>query len=181
MKRYRRAILAIAAALVAASCAPLLVTALREQTVELSRYRTYGWAAVDGAVPGDPRLDNNPFFHQRVRAAIDRELQAHGFEPATSVPDLRVQYHASATQRIDIRGNDTATAVCHDCAAQVSDEGTLVIDLTDPDSGAIVWRGTGQTDVAAAVNDQARLERTVDRLVRRILDQLPRQEHDSVD
>jgi hypothetical protein len=181
MTRYRQAILALAAALVAASCAPLLVTAIREQTVELSRYRTYGWAAADGAVPGDPRLDNNPFFHQRVRAAIDRELQARGFVPALSVPDLRVQYHASATQRIDIRGNDTATTVCHGCAAQVYDEGTLVINLTDPDSGAIVWRGSGQTDIAAAVNDQARMERIVDRLVRRILDQLPRQEHDSVD
>jgi len=181
MKRDRRPIVALAAALLTASCAPLMVTAIQQQTFELSQYRTYAWAAADGAVPGDPRLDNNPFFHQHVHAAIDRELQAHGFEPAPSMPDLRVHYYASATQRIHIRGNDTATTICQGCAAQVYDEGTLVIDLTDPDTGAVVWRGSGQTDLAAAVNDQARMERTLDRLVRRILDQLPRQKHDSAE
>jgi hypothetical protein len=56
---------------------------------------------------------------------------------------------------------------------QVYDEGTVLIDLVDARTGALVWRGSAQTDIAGAVADQTRLERVVERVVTRIMKTLP--------
>ena len=170
----RFALLALAAATTAAAaCAPLTVTTFTERGVQLSRYRTYGWGTVDGGVPGDPRLDNNPFFHDYLRGAIDRHLRTRGYEQTVMVPDLRVHYHASATQQIFISGTEPATFTCRDCAVQVFDEGTVLIDLVDAGTGALVWRGSAQTDIAGSVGNQTRMEQTLERVVARILARLP--------
>ena len=83
MTRFRRLIPIVGAAMVAAvtvACAPVTVTSFTERGVQVSRYRTYDWGTVDNAVPGDPRLDNNPFFHDYLRGAIDRQLRSRGYE-----------------------------------------------------------------------------------------------------
>ncbi len=158
----------------APACASVTVTLFTESSVDLARYRTYGWGEVEGGVPGDPRLDNNPFFHDSLRGAIDRQLRTRGYEQIATVPDLLVHYHASATQRISISDTEPGTVRCRDCAVQVYDEGTVLIDLVDALSGALVWRGTTQTDLAGSVGNQTRMESTLERVVERILVQLPR-------
>jgi hypothetical protein len=176
MTRFRRFIPFIGAAVVAAvtvACAPLTVTSFTERGVQVSRYRTYDWGMVDTSVPGDPRLDNNSFFHDYLRGAIDRHLRARGYEQTALTPDLRVHYHASATQRIYISGSEPTRERCTECSVQVYDEGTVLIDLVDARTGALVWRGGAQTDIAGAVADQTRLERTIERAVARILNTLP--------
>jgi len=176
MTRFRRLIPIVGAAVVAAltgACAPVTVTSFTERGVQTSRYRTYDWSAVDTAVPGDPRLENNAIFHDYLRGAIDRQLRSRGYEQTALTPDLRVHYHASATQRIYISGSEPAQERCSDCAVQVYDEGTVLIDLVDARTGALVWRGSAQTDIAGAVADQTRLERTIERVVTRILNTLP--------
>ena len=176
MTRFHRLVPIVGAALVATvtvACAPVTVTSYAERGVQVARYRTYDWGTVDAAVPGDPRLDNNPVFHDYLRGAIDRQLRARGYEQTALTPDLRVHYHASAAQRIYISGSEPARERCSDCAVQVYDEGTVLIDLVDARTGALVWRGSAQTDIAGAVADQTRLERTIERLVTRILNTLP--------
>lgn len=176
MTRFRRLIPIAGAAVVAAvtvACAPVTVTSFTERGVQVSRYQTYDWGTVDTAVPGDPRLDNNSFFHDYLRGAIDRQLRSHGYEQTALTPDLRVHYHASAAQRIYISGTEPTRERCTDCAVQVYDEGTVLIDLVDARTGALVWRGSAQTDIAGAVADQTRLERVLERVVTRILNTLP--------
>ena len=176
MTRFPRLIPIVGAAVVAAvtaACAPVTVTSFSERGAQVSRYRTYDWGAVDTAVPGDPRLDNNSVFHDYLHGAIDRHLRERGYEQTALTPDLRVHYHASATQRIYISGSEPARARCSDCAVQVYDEGTVLIDLVDARTGALVWRGHAQTDIAGVVADQTRLERTIERVVTRILNTLP--------
>ena len=177
MTRFRGLIPIIGAAVVAAvtvACAPVMVTSFTDPDVQVTRYRTYGWETVEGGVPGDPRLDNNPIFHDYVHGAIDRHLRSRGYELTALVPDLRVHYHASATQRIYINGTEPTKETCRDCAVQVYDEGTVLIDLVDSRTGALVWRGSAQTDIAGSVDDQTQMEKTLERVVERILRELPR-------
>jgi hypothetical protein len=166
--------LIVVAAAALAACAPVTVTSFTEQGVDLTRYRSYGWDAVDPAVPGDPRLDSNPFFHDYVSGAIDRHLATRGYQPSVVQPDLRVHYHASTTQRVYISGTEPADVTCRDCTAQVYDQGSLLIDLVDARTGALVWRGAAQSDLAAAVGEQTRMELAIERVVERILAKLPR-------
>ena len=157
-----------------AACAPIAVTTYTERGVELTRYRTFGWAQVDTGVPGDPRLDNNPFFHEYLRDAIDRHLISRGYEPTVVRPDLNVHYHASTRQKIYINGQEPTTERCRDCAVQVYDEGTILIDLTDARTGMLVWRGMAASGLADVVNDQRRMEETIERVVGRVVTRLPR-------
>lgn len=165
---------AVAIAAVAAACAPITVTSFTERGVDVARYRTFGWDRTDTSVPGDPRLENNEMFHRYLRDAIDRGLVSRGYEPTIVQPDVLVHYHASSRQKIYTSGEQRTAERCLDCSVQVYDEGTLLIDLTDARTGALVWRGTAESGLAGVVNNQSRMEETIERVVARILVNLPR-------
>ena len=174
MNPRRVALIVCAAAAVLAGCAPIAVTTFTEDEGQLAAYRTYAWEVVDTSVPGDPRLDNNPFFHEYVRGAIDRHLVIRGFAPTVVRPDVYVHYHASTRQKLDITGERPRAEEHAERTVQVYDEGTVIIDLTDARTGALVWRGAADAALAGVVNDQARMESTIERVVGRLLARLPR-------
>lgn len=168
------AVAAAAAVIGLAACAPITVTSFTEHDVNLSTYRTFAWERVGTGVPGDPRLDNNQLFHDYLRGAIERQLIARGYEPTTQQPDLRIHYHASSRQKIYISGMEPETERCRDCAVEVYDEGTLLVDLMDARTGALVWRGAAESALAGVVDSQTRMEELIERVVERIVATLPR-------
>ena len=165
---------ALAVAAIAAACAPMTVTSFTERGVDVRASRTFAWDRVDTSVPGDPRLDNNTMFHEYVRQAIDRQLVSRGYEPTTVTPDVLVHYHASSRQKIFTTGEQRTAERCQDCSVEVYDEGTLLVDLTDARTGALIWRGVAESGLAGVVNNQTRMEGTIERVVERIFARLPR-------
>jgi hypothetical protein len=164
---------AIAAATVAAACAPMTITTYTQRGVDVAAYRTFAWEQTATGVPGDPRLDNNTFFHDYLRDAVERELLTRGYEHTSLQPEMYVHYHASAQQKVLMADRQVRSEQCRDCTAEVYDEGTLLIDLTNARTGALVWRGVAQSGLTAAVNNQLRMEETIDRAVTRIFTTLP--------
>ena len=164
-------------ALVLTGCAAMNVNSYVERGTDLMRYRTFDWGPADTWSTGDPRLDNNPFFQERVRAEVEQQLATRGFEKTTSErPDLRVHYHASITQRIEAKGIDEEYGYCdnHDCRPYVYEAGTLLIDLVDTRTNRVVWRGWAEGSMDGVIDNQQWLERKIDDTVTRILKQLPR-------
>jgi hypothetical protein len=164
-------------ALALTGCAPLRVNSHLERGTDFSRYRTYNWGSPDSWTTGDPRLDNNPFFQELVRAYVDRQLFSRGFEKTMSeAPDLRLHYHASFTERIDGYGIEAQYGSCdkHDCEPYVYEAGTLLLDFVDTRTNRVVWRGWAEGSVDGVIDNQQRLEQRVDEAVRRILARLPR-------
>jgi hypothetical protein len=133
--------------------------------------RTYDWGAPSLST-GDPRLDNNPFFHDRVRTAVDRELARRGFEKAAD-PALRIEYHASTSEDL-VFGASLPEFDFAGGRAEVHEKGRLVIDLTDAATGQLVWRGWAETGIDGVVNDQRWMEHRIDETVARILRELDR-------
>jgi hypothetical protein len=163
------------AALVLAGCATMQIGSYVDRAAEFNRYRTYAWGPTDFFRTGDPRLDNNTFFQERVQAAVDRELSARGFEKVSSgAPDLLIHYHASVTQRVDISGADRQHGYCDECRPFVFDAGTLTLDLVDTRTNKLVWRGWAEGSLDGVINDQMWMEQRVDEAVARILEKLPR-------
>ena len=166
---------AAAAAAIAVACAPITVTTYTGRDADVAAYRTFAWDRSDGGVPGDPRLDNNDLFHDYVRHAIERQLVSRGYEPTALQPDLYVRYQSSARQQTRVSDSRTAAGrPCDGCSVEVYDIGTLLIDLRDARSGALVWRGVAESTLPDQVNRQDHLEQTVERVVERILAELPR-------
>lgn len=164
-------------ALALTGCASMNVSSYVERGIDLRQYHTYNWGQADAQSTGDPRLDNNRFFEERVRAAVEKELASRGFEKTTSgAPDLLVHYHASIRQKIDVRDLDREYAYCDDddCRPYVYDAGTLFVDVVDPRTNTLVWRGWAEGSVDGVIDNQEWMEARIDDAVTRILQRLPR-------
>jgi hypothetical protein len=122
--------------------------------------------------------------------AIERELGARGFtkiatrgrdaQPGEPLPDLYVHYYALATVQDSSQymGQFIAPVPAwglppfspSTTALEVYPTGTLIIDITSPSSGAIVWRGSAQRriDLTKPYNERRQiLERAVADLLKR--------------
>jgi hypothetical protein len=174
--RTGRIVSVTVAVLALAGCASLNVSSYVERGVDVRQYRTFGWGPTEGLSTGDPRLDNNRFFDERVRTTVEAGLAGRGFEKADDAPDLLVHYHASVTQRIDAREIDREYGTCENdsCRPYVYEAGTLVVDLLDPRTKKLVWRGWAEGAIDGVIDDQAWMEQKVGEVVARILEQLPR-------
>ena len=164
-------------AMVLTGCASMNVRSYVERGIDSRRYHTYNWGPPDTFSTGDPRLDNNRFFDERVRTQVERGLASRGFEKTTSeTPDLLVHYHANVMQEIDRRNLDREYAYCDDadCGPHVYDAGTLLVDLVDPRSNTLVWRGWAEGSVEGMIDNQEWMEEKIDDAVVRILAGLPR-------
>ena len=162
--------------LVLTACASMRVYSYTERGVNLAQYVTYEWGPSDQQTTGDPRLDNNPFFQERIQADVERELTRRGYVKATAgPPDLTVHYHARITQEVDVNGVDQVTGYCpgNACEAVVYEVGTLRFELVDTRTGRVVWRAwaEGEGSLEGVVNNQDWMEHRIDEVVARIFDQ----------
>src|SRR5687768_1698083 len=118
-------------ALVLTGCGSMNVNSYAEHGVDFAHYHTYNWGPPDHKTTGDPRLDNNPFFHEWLQTEVERQLTRRGYLKTTAVPDLTVHYHASISQEIDVNCADRQAGYCGDgdCQPYVYEAGTLLFDL----------------------------------------------------
>ena len=162
--------------LMTSACAAMRVNSFVEGGADVTRYRTYDWAPPDTQATGDPRLDNNPFFRERIQAQVEMRFGRRGFEQTTaSTPaDLTVHDHASVAQEVNANGVGQSNMQCNDCARSIYDAGTIVVDLVDARTSRLVWRGWAERSIDEAIDDQAFMERRIDEAVDRIMGWLPR-------
>ena len=175
MRPLARLMVVGVSALALAACATTNVRSFVERGIDVGQYRTYSWGSAGDQATGDPRLDNNQFFQERIEAAVERHLNARGFEKTTAeTADLSVHYYASVAQLVNPDGVDRPYATCDDCEPYVYDAGTIVIDLVDARTHRLVWRGWAEGSVDGVVDDQTWMEKRVDETVARIMERLPR-------
>jgi hypothetical protein len=156
------------------SCASMRVNSYLQRGTDLTRYHTYNWASDDRLSTGDPRLDNNSFFLERLQAAVENQLPTRGFEKITAgTPDVWLHFHANIDQRIDVNGADRQYGDCGDCAPSVYDAGTLTLDFVDARTNRLVWRGWAEGSLDGAIDNQDWMEQRIDEAVVRILAKLP--------
>jgi uncharacterized protein DUF4136 len=155
--------------LACAACATqVAVNADYDRAANFAGLRTYAWRPGAQQGVGDPRFDST-LIDARVRAAVDHVLGSKGYQKAApgTVADFLVGYHAVVRQktsfqtvnrwygyRVGGRGGWPQT-YAHDY-----DEGTLLIDVIDPATMDLLWRGTG----TGAVDPLASLEKRERRL-----------------
>jgi hypothetical protein len=119
-----------------------------DRTAEFSSYRTYAWTR------GTELTDE--LNHARVVRAIDAALVAKGLarvEPSAN-PDVLVAYHASFDGSLEISGSAHGWGpfgVGGDrwgsARVQPLLVGTLIVDISDARTSAIVWRSLASSDI----------------------------------
>ena len=183
MNRVFRAGIAALALLVAA-CAGKQVTQDYDPGTDFSGYRTYAWQPQPEEKTGDPRLDA-PLLHKRIRAAIDTVLPQQGYQKVDTAPDFYVQYYVAIKERMDSTrssvyvgggtgggGSGVGVSVGIPLGAATYEEGTLVIDILEPEERKLVWRGASTRKLKYADSPEES-ERLVKEVVAKILSQFP--------
>lgn len=159
-----------------AGCAPLRVnTYVPRDAVSPMTFHSYAWATDDQLVTGDPRLDSNRFFQERVQMAVEEQLASRGFtKAAPDRADVVLHYHANLTQKVDANGADLRYGYCDGCKPYVYDAGTLLLDVVDGHTHKLIWRGWAEGSMDGVIENQTLMEQRVDLAVTRILDRFPR-------
>jgi len=168
--------LIVAASLLLASCAPMRVDSYVQRGLDVRQYHTYAWAPPDTFSTGDPRLDNNTFFSERIQRAVDGHLRRKGFERVDGrQADFLVHYHARVEQRLNSADLRIAEPGCHpeDCRPFVYDAGTLLIEIVDSRTNRLVWRGWAERGLDGVIDNQTWMDAVVDDAVRRIMERFP--------
>jgi hypothetical protein len=158
------------------ACAPLRVDTYLDRHADVTGYRSYAWAENDAFATGDPRLDNNRFFVQRIEEAVDMQLAARGLEKTTpGTAEVLIHIHARMEQQVEPARIDRIDGHCvdNDCRPVVYDVGTLMVDVMEARRNRLVWRGWAERAFDGVIDDQRALERTVDDVVARIMARWP--------
>jgi hypothetical protein len=156
-----------------AGCASLNIGSYSSR-LDVAAYRTYAWGPADLVTTGDPRLDNNPFFAERLRMEVEKALAMKGFaKTTTEAPQLLLHYHASVTQELNLNGIDGQNYSDDGPRPFIYEMGTIVVDLVDPRTKALLWRGWAEGAIDSVIDNQAWMEERIDQAVARIMERLP--------
>jgi len=142
-------------------------------------YSTFGWDEAAMGRTGGGGLEDNPFFEDRLREAIAREMSTRGFRLDQSDPELRVHYHLSVEDHIEVyEANPESgypTPSEFDAGTEVIqyEQGTFILHFVDAATNEDLWIGWAQGDIGPALRDPQRMREWVDDAVARMFEDLP--------
>ena len=123
----------------------------------------FAWAPSAPADPANPPV-GGPELRQLIHSIVERELKAKGFTPsAADSPDFLIDYRIGKRQKTDSGVNPHG---------EVFDEGSLVLDVLNPQSGALIWRGVAQARVLYGITPEVR-EKRLNLAVQRLMKDFP--------
>lgn len=139
-----------------------------DQAADFSHYKTF--TIRNGQIHSRQPSLNSELVKKRIEHQIRQNLSAKGLTEVEEAPDLNVRYSLGSAGKREIetypagwRGWGTRRVAVH------YTEGTLVVDLRDPRTRSLVWRGIAVEDKS----DPMKLEGRLDAMVKKIFDKYP--------
>jgi hypothetical protein len=162
----------VGAMVLTAGCATMSTGAYVARRTDFTHYRTFAWSA---RPIGDPRFDNNGIFKDYFYGAVERDLGRRGMVlvAASDKPDLLVHVHASVTHRTDAAVAHTRAYMHNSISVVQSEEGKLVLDMVEPTSYRLVFRGWAVDSLSGMIGSQDRMKKKVEEAVTRMLANAP--------
>ena len=184
MRELRNHIVLIVS-LLALGCSGLEISQDFDPATDFSGLMSFAWQSKVQEQTGDIRVDN-PLLDARIRAAVERVLNAKGFRKvADGTPDFTVSYVFQIRRKIESErvrtsigfgsvggGGFGGVGVGTGGGVSEIDEGMLVIDIIAPGGGSLLWRGTGTRRMPRHSNPE-QITADVDQTVDGILAQFP--------
>jgi hypothetical protein len=194
MIRARLSLLLAAALL--ASCSTVQVETNYDKEENFARFKTFRWVSAPPVNVGDPRVDDS-VLQARVRMAVNRELEAKGLRRVDEGDaDVLVNYHVTVEEKVtgqnvnDKYGYSPGTGWTQgerqgwswglgaydapSVPATYYEEGSVIIDLVDPATRRLVWRGSARTVLDLDSDDETRRQRLNDAVARLFADFPPK-------
>jgi hypothetical protein len=168
----------------AAACSPVKVQTDVNSAMDFSDMKTFDWLDTTEAPGSDVRI-NNPELAVLVRAAAEKNLQEKGFNK-DGKPDFLVNWLGAIKGKVKVESiqhfysgygygtlSESAPGPSKEGSSVASyEEGTIVIDILDPQKHIILWRGTGTRRLTKGMTE-AQVARYVNLSVDEILKSFP--------
>jgi len=121
---------------------------------------TFAWDQEGDIATGDVRLENNPFFEERLHEAIEWELSLRGIRRAEGATDLLIHHHLSLRDHdliaefVDASGERRTEPFTYE-------EGTIVVHIVDARTQQDIWVGWAQSSVEPALRGPEEMRKWV--------------------
>ncbi|CAH0993286.1 hypothetical protein SIN8267_03434 [Sinobacterium norvegicum] len=185
-----KAILATAALAVITACSSVNINTDYTQDYDFSQLKTYSWHSSQSGDKASLEYLGGDIFDQRTRDFAEQSLTQKGMNKVKNSPDFLINYGVLTEDRTDINtyntysgyapnwrygyygsgygmgASNTQTTVRH------YKQGTLMIDIIDPSTDKLVWRGTADGRLSKNMNPEER-RKSLQKVVNKILDNFP--------
>ena len=179
MRVAKWSLLAAGVALGTAACGVVTTVGTDfEPTLDFGRYATFAWDEAEIIRTADVRLENNPFFKERLFEAVERELSKRGIRRDESSPELLVHYHLSVADHIEVHeanpdsGYPTSQYDAETNVVQY-EQGIFILHFRDAETHEDLWFGWARGDIGPALTDPEKMREWVDEAVGLILEDFP--------
>ena len=144
------------------------ITVEFDQAADFAKYKIF--AIRNGQLNSRNPALNSELVKKRIEADIVRDLTARGLEMTTGRSDLNVRYHFGSARKAEIERYPAGWYGMGTRVVRVPyTEGTLVIDLRDPSTRSLVWRGIASEEKSEAT----KIEGKLDDMVRKAIEKYP--------
>jgi len=179
------AMLAAIVVAAATACNPVTVRTTEAPDAHLAKLRTFAIATPTAKKANtvsdnnDPMLSNS-ISNQALRQDLAADFRAKGYTLTSESPNFAVAYYASAKQKLDVTDWDYGYqywgyhrfwrgygygGIPTETVQQYT-QGTVIVDVIDPATKELLWRGQGQADVSQdPTTYTAELAKTVQAIV----------------
>jgi hypothetical protein len=140
-----------------------------DQTIDFSKYKTF--AIRDGQLNSRNPALNSELVKKQIEVDIQNDLTAKGLTQVTSgSADLNVRYTFGSARKTEIEAYPAGWYGMGTRYVRVPyAEGTLVIDLRDPTTRALIWRAIA----AEEKSDATKIEGKLNDMVKKSIDKYP--------
>lgn len=154
--------------MIASSASAQKVTADFDETADFGAFKTF--AIRDGQLRTTAPALNSELTKQHIEQEIERSLTAKGLTRVTEAPDLNVVYTLGSRREVETETYPAGWRGLRTRVARVpTTAGNLVIDLRNPKTRSLVWRGVATDNE----RDPGKLAGKLDDMVRKTLAKYP--------
>lgn len=172
-----KCIMFITVALLMAVCSPQIqVYSDHDPEYEIGNFNTFYWGNKTDIEANKNPLHYNELNDKRIKSAVGYELSSRGYVLSEVTPDIIIHYHIVIDDQSILTtepygyfyGPYWMRMQTHVYPYR---EGTLVIDLMDPKTNNLVWRGWATVDLALITPEKT--QEIITRVVAKIFKTFP--------
>ncbi|MFV2060406.1 MAG: DUF4136 domain-containing protein [Gammaproteobacteria bacterium] len=165
------------------ACSSIKVSQDYDKTYNFSTLKKFSW--LDNS-KNEYGAKDNDLADKRIRSAIRNKLTAKAYtESNTGTPDFYISYHVTIKQKVSSSnvsggismgrssyGRYGSVGISSGSQVRVYNQGTLLIDITDPQTKKLIWRGISTQPVSEHLKP-GESESIINETVEKMLQQFP--------
>lgn len=174
MKSFVRLFIPLSLPLLVAACGPSITSGSHMPTpIDVTGRPTFRWNDGSNVVAGDPRLEGNPFFEERLYEAVAWHLALRGVRPLVDgAPAFLVHHHLTLDQHVYIEEIMDDAGVSR-VEQYPYERGSVTVHMLDAATGSTVWVGWAEANIEPALKSPEAMRRWVDEVVAAMFEKWP--------